>query len=219
MAIRPSAARRIVLATNTAFCWKAVPTPRCYPYGLSNFRSTGNDARVLYGRRLLSTDKTDDKGRNRSTVGSGDGMIATKGNQKPVENLPSESAVQEEDGLLRSVYIHPLSQIVLRHLQTSRHDWIVSRKLDRNLVVHRDGTFVLSSQQPSGEASSLLRIWTYYDGEDRKHWLAVSVNQVQHRFLLQDNMLSVWRGVKRNSLVERVQESVEDLMDAVEELE
>lgn len=172
--------------------------------------------RVLSGCRLFSTDKTDDKGRESSALAAG-GVSTTEGKQRPVEGRSSEATIQEEDGLIQSVYVHPLSQIVLRHLQTSSHEWILSRKLDRNLVVHRDGTFVLT--QPSGEASSSLRIWTYYDGDDRKHWLSVSVNQVQHRFLLQDNMLSAWRGFKRNSLVDRVQESVQDLMDAVEELE
>lgn len=115
---------------------------------------------------------------------------------------------------IRNVYVHPLSQIVLRHLQTSCHDWIKSKGLDTNLVIHRDGTFALS---PIENQISSLRIWTYYDTDDRKHWLSMSCDQVRHRFLLQDNMLSSWRGSKL-SLEERVQENVKDLMEAVNEL-
>lgn len=137
----------------------------------------------------------------------------------------SSSAEEPEDlaESFNSVYVHPLSQLVLRHFQTSCHDWIRAKKLDQNLILHRDGTFVLTpppaDDNDGTSSSSSLRIWTYYDGEDRKHWLSVSVNQVHHRFLLQDNLLSAWRGYKRNSLADRVQESVQDLMDAVEELE
>ena len=134
--------------------------------------------------------------------------------------------MEETDAAFNSVYVHPLSQIVLRYFQTSCHDWIRSRRLDENLVIHRDGTFVLTQPPPrsssngsSASSSSSLRIWTYYDGEDRKHWLSVTVNQVHHRFLLQDNLLSAWRGYKRNSLAERVQESVHDLIEAVKELD
>jgi hypothetical protein len=121
------------------------------------------------------------------------------------------------------VYVHPLSQIVLRHFQTSCHSWIVSKQLE-TLKIHRDGTFELcrpavANDNEDEDDPTLLRIWTYYDNDDRKHWLSVSVNHVQHRFLLQDNLLSAWRGYKRNSLPERIQESVQDLIGAVDELE
>jgi hypothetical protein len=139
------------------------------------------------------------------------------------------TAAQEETIVeFTSVYVHPLSQIVLRQFQTaSGHEWICAKSLDQNLVLHSDGTFVLECPVPENDndadtvprSSSSLRVWTYYDREDRKHWLSVSVNQVQHRFLLQDNLLSAWQGYKRRSLAERIQESVQGLMDAVDELE
>jgi hypothetical protein len=44
-----------------------------------------------------------------------------------------------------SVYVHPLSQIVLNHFQTHCHDWIRSKRLDHNLLLRQDGTFVLKS--------------------------------------------------------------------------
>jgi len=168
--------------------------------------------------RSFSDDKTsDNKGDNTAAAA---GATTTKDNNKSAEIISSSTAEDEtvENEAIQSVYVHPLSQIVLRHFQTSCHDWIRSKRLDENLVIHRDGTFVLTPPDHDGD-SSALRVWTYYDGEDRKHWLSVTVNQVQHRFLLQDNMLSAWRGYKRNSLTERVQESVQDLMDAVKELE
>jgi hypothetical protein len=124
-----------------------------------------------------------------------------------------------------SAYIHPLSQIVLLHFQTSCHDWIRSKRLDQSLVLHRDGTFTLerpAEHQLSGDSSSsssALRIWTFYDAEERRHLLMVSMNQVRYQFLLQDNQLSAWQGFKRRSLPERIQETLRDLMDAIDELE
>jgi hypothetical protein len=128
----------------------------------------------------------------------------------------------DSDPEFNPVYVHPLSQIVLRHFQTSCHPWIVSKNLE-TLKIHRDGTFELCRPAVANDNDEddppALRIWTYYDNDDRKHWLSVSVNHVQHRFLLQDNLLSAWRGYKRNSLPERIQESVQDLIGAVDELE
>ena len=43
----------------------------------------------------------------------------------------------------RSVYVHPLSQIVLEYLQESHHAWVVSKGLDQSLTLHRDGSFEL----------------------------------------------------------------------------
>jgi len=164
--------------------------------------------------RSFTSDKPSDNNNNNNK-----GTNSSPEKNKAADDISSPADAEEAEELLTSVYVHPLSQIVLRHFQTSCHHWIQKKKLDQNLVLHRDGTFVLTPPLEKDDKSSSLRIWTYYDGEDRKHWLSVTVNQVQHRFLLQDNMLSAWRGNKRNSIVERVQESVQDLMDAVEELE
>lgn len=50
-------------------------------------------------------------------------------------------------------YVHPLSQIVLEHLQDTRRDWVTRNGLDRGLTIQRDGTFEL--RFPSSDA----RIW------------------------------------------------------------
>ena len=43
----------------------------------------------------------------------------------------------------KSEYIHPLSQIVLEHLQSTHSDWVQRMGLDKGLQVKKDGTFVL----------------------------------------------------------------------------
>lgn len=55
------------------------------------------------------------------------------------------SSMPRRDALFTSVYVHPLSQIVLNHFQTHCHAWIQSKRLDDNLVLHGDGTFLLQS--------------------------------------------------------------------------
>lgn len=102
-------------------------------------------------------------------------------------------------------YVHPLSQMVLEYLQRECADWVLARQLDRPLTLHRDGTFMLAS-----------KIWTSYDPHSKKHWLSYQADQVHHRFLLQDNMMP---GTRKTSLPERVHRSVDDLIQAVEELE
>ncbi|GAX21491.1 hypothetical protein FisN_10Hh071 [Fistulifera solaris] len=112
------------------------------------------------------------------------------------------------------VYIHPLSQIVLLYFQNECHSWICAHKFDRSLTLHRDGTFVLRN----GTADDAPRIWTYYDPMDKKHWLSYNnKDDIQHRFLLQDNLMPAWHGNRRKSLAERVQESVVALMASADQ--
>jgi len=113
---------------------------------------------------------------------------------------------------MEPVYVHPLSQLCLLNFQNHCHDWIVSRRVDV-LKIHRDGTFVLEFPDESA------RIWTFYDTTDKKHWLSFRKHQIQHRFLLQDNLMPAWNGNKRQSLPERIQKSVEELVRAVDELD
>jgi hypothetical protein len=50
-------------------------------------------------------------------------------------------------------YVHPLSQIVLEHLQGTRREWVTANGLDRGLTLQRDGTFEI--RFPSSDD----RIW------------------------------------------------------------
>jgi len=142
------------------------------------------------------------------------------------------------DGLKRTVYVHPLSQIILEYLQDCRHDWIVEQGLEA-LTVHRDGSFELtftshnnnnnSGKDDSGDPSAVDsdniakttlpdKIWTSYDDEEKKHWLTVQKNSLHQRFLLQDNLLPAWHG-NRKSLPERIHLSVDAMIRAIDRLE
>jgi hypothetical protein len=114
----------------------------------------------------------------------------------------------------KSEYVHPLSQLVLEHLQTSRSDWIQRTGLDKGLVLQKDGTFLLKF--PSYEIDQ-SRIWTWFDNEEKKHWLTVHKGELVGRFLLQDNMKPAWNDSK--STPEKVQNAVDAMIDRIESLE
>lgn len=69
-----------------------------------------------------------------------------------VRGLSSPSAVEPE----KTEYVHPLSQIVLEHLQNDKSDWIIRMGLDRGLTFHRDGTFVIKFPSYNEDRS---KIW------------------------------------------------------------
>ena len=131
--------------------------------------------------------------------------------------------------LVRSAYVHPLSQIVLEYLQNVRHDWVVARGLE-HLTLHRDGSFELKFNQYDKEVVSATaskskfgskhenegRIWTFYDEVEKKHWLTVQTKDLHERYLLQDNLLSAWHG-NRKSIHERIHEEIEEMIQAIDE--
>ena len=122
----------------------------------------------------------------------------------------------------RNVYVHPLSQIILEHLQDEQSDWILQKGLERSLNIHRDGSFELhfssSSSSSSDNDEKGDRIWTSYDEQEKKHWLSVQRGSLYERFLLQDNLLSAWND-NRKSLPERVQMAVDEMIRAIEQRE
>ena len=122
----------------------------------------------------------------------------------------------------RNVYVHPLSQIILEHLQDEQSDWILQKGLERSLNIHRDGSFELHFSSPSSSSSDNDekgdRIWTSYDEQEKKHWLSVQRGSLYERFLLQDNLLSAWND-NRKSLPERVQMAVDEMIHAIEQRE
>jgi hypothetical protein len=179
--------------------------------------ATADDTADNHQTNELSSLLSSSKSENEESATMNNQTESNTSSIPPPNSNESADTTAATDPEFNPVYVHPLSQIVLRHFQTSCHSWIVSKKLE-TLKIHRDGTFEIS-RHTTDENDPPLRIWTYYDNEDRKHWLSVSVNHVQHRFLLQDNLLSAWRGYKRNSLPERIQESVQELIGAVDEIE
>jgi hypothetical protein len=57
------------------------------------------------------------------------------------DNSSSSSNSLDRSSEIRSVYVHPLSQVVLEYLQDCRYEWIIEKGLDRSLALHRDGSF------------------------------------------------------------------------------
>jgi hypothetical protein len=113
----------------------------------------------------------------------------------------------------RTVYVHPLSQIVLEYLQNSQRDFVITQGLSRSLTLHRDGSFEL--RFPSQPEEKVHRIWTSYDEVEKKHWLTVYRGpNVKERFLLQDNLLPAWNN-NRKSLPERIHTAVDDMIRVV----
>lgn len=55
----------------------------------------------------------------------------------------SAGSSSSNDDEFRSVYVHPLSQVVLEYLQETHHQWVVAKGLDQSLTIHRDGSFEL----------------------------------------------------------------------------
>lgn len=56
----------------------------------------------------------------------------------------------------KTEYVHPLSQIVLEHLQSTKSDFVTAHGLDRGLTLQGDGTFEI--RFPSYEMDE-ARIW------------------------------------------------------------
>mmetsp|Transcript_14683 Transcript_14683/g.24885 ORF Transcript_14683/g.24885 Transcript_14683/m.24885 type:complete len:144 (-) Transcript_14683:41-472(-) len=111
-------------------------------------------------------------------------------------------------------YVHPLSQLVLEYLQTSRSDWIQKKGLDRGLNLQRDGTFVLKF--PSYDKDE-ARIWTSYDPNEKKHWLTVHKGSLVGRFMLQDNLKPAWNDGR--STPDKIRNAVDAMIARIDQIE
>jgi len=123
----------------------------------------------------------------------------------------------------KSEYIHPLSQIVLEHMQTTHSNWLQNSRLSTGLRINKDGTFVL--RFPSTNESVITNdddsaphdsIWTMYEPEEKKHYLCVSKGGLVGRYMLQDNQKPAWHSDKR-STPERVQDAVDQMIDKLQD--
>lgn len=143
----------------------------------------------------------------------------------------------------KSAYVHPLSQIVLEHLQSRHSHWVAEMGLDTGLKLIDDGTFVL--RFPSADCGSVAAeagdkegedkegevegssaedktsindgsIWTMYEPSEKKHYLCVTKGSLVGRYMLQDNTQPAWHSDKR-STPERVQDAVDEMIEKIQE--
>lgn len=162
-------------------------TTRNIPFVVS-LKSPGNKVSVSCQRLFASSSSTNDA------------------NKPPVPR-------DDQSLFERTVYVHPLSQIILERFQDVHHDFVVSQGLDTSLTVHRDGSFELKFPYQPEETTH--RIWTSYDEVEKKHWLSVYRGpKLQDRFMLQDNLKSAWNN-HRQSLPERIHASVDEMVRLV----
>ena len=144
----------------------------------------------------------------------------------------SSSSTPPDPPEARDVYVHPLSQIVLEHLQNTHAGWVERIGLSTGLAFRPDGTFVLrfprtEDEHDGGETGEEARpasdeeggdnsIWTVYEPEERKHLLCVTRHGLIGRYVLQDNAKPAWHTDKR-STPERVQDAVDEMIGRLEE--
>ena len=133
-------------------------------------------------------------------------------------NSSSSSSSKPSSLFSKEQYVHPLSQIVLTHLQQSQSDFLKQYGLVENsLTFHKDGTFTLAfpssntttipnttttnnsnsnttdtQQQESNNNKNKNMIWTWYETAEKKHWLSIERNEVVGSYLMQDNLKSAW---------------------------
>merc|ERR1740130_2411042 len=147
-----------------------------------------------------------------TTTASSTTTTTTKNNNS---SSPSSSSSKPSSLFSKEQYVHPLSQIVLTHLQQSQSDFLQQYGLVENsLTFHKDGTFTLAfpssntsttpntttinsnnnttdtQQQESNNNKNKNMIWTWYETAEKKHWLSIERNEVVGSYLMQDNMKS-----------------------------
>ncbi|KAL7441711.1 hypothetical protein ACHAXH_004749 [Discostella pseudostelligera] len=133
----------------------------------------------------------------------------------------------------KSEYIHPLSQIVLEHLQSHHSQWVTRMGLDTGLKLNKDGTFALrfppspggaietvTVEAVEGSSSGVISgsIWTMYEPNGKKHFLCVTKGNIVGRYMLQDNTKPAWHSDKR-STPERVRDAVDEMIEKLEKEE
>jgi hypothetical protein len=153
---------------------------------MSLFRSAGRSASLLSRFQCRTTylngiAATSNRYLTSSSSGRGNNNNPSEGLKSSLANLGITSNIPSQGPAAKSVYVHPLSQAVLLHLQSDEcYEWMKRAGLDGNLTVHRDGTFSLettrttaadSNDADAHTPSASARIWTAYDPDEKKHWL------------------------------------------------
>ena len=141
---------------------------------------------------------------------------STATNNSSLSSPSKSSSSSKSSSFAKEQYVHPLSQIVLTHLQESQSDFLQQYGLmvDNSLTFHKDGTFTLAfpSNTPTTNIPTtntqqhqphhpLLqphnnknRIWTWYEPFEKKHWLSIEREDFGvGSYLMQDNKKSAWQ--------------------------
>ena len=90
--------------------------------------------------------------------------------------------------------------------------------LDQRLELHADGTFSLQhkddkTSNDDNDDNNHCRIWTFYDKDERKHYLQVQKGTLVGRYLLQDNQKPAWQDdSSKTSLPEKIAHAVDDMV-------
>lgn len=149
---------------------------------------------------------------------------------QPRSNNNDTRSTRQLSTFTKSEYIHPLSQIVLEHLQSQHGDWLKQMGLETGLHLNKDGTFVLrfpsslsagtstTNDEEEGISDTTDSIWTMYEPEEKKHYLCITKNNLIGRYMLQDNTKPAWHSDKR-STPERVQDAVDEMIGKINEVE
>jgi hypothetical protein len=114
----------------------------------------------------------------------------------------------------KTEYVHPLSQLVLQHLQNARGDWVHQQGLDKGLSIQPNGTFVLKFPSYDKDKAS---IWTSFEPEEKKHYLTVHKGDLVGRYMLQDNLKPAWNDGR--STPEKIQQAVDAMIEKINEEE
>lgn len=114
------------------------------------------------------------------------------------------------------VYIHPLSQIVLDHMQSIPISSKTFEISNESIKHHKDGTFTIHVIDASQKVQG--KIWTSYDANEKKHWLTVHMGDLVGRYLLQDNMKPAWHSDKK-CVPDKIRDAVDEMMKKMEEEE
>lgn len=133
---------------------------------------------------------------------------------RPPKSLPYAHSPSLHFSSSAHVYIHPLSQIVLEHVQSIPTCSKTFEINNESIEHHKDGTFTIqiidSSQHVQG------KIWTSYDANEKKHWLTVHKGDLVGRYLLQDNMKPAWHSDKK-SVPDKIRDALDEMMKKMEE--
>ena len=94
---------------------------------------------------------------SRSVVRQGTPAAFVSPNAVQVRSYYDNSSEEKEDDRIFPVYVHPVSKVVLQHLQDVRYGWLCEQGLNGGLQIKSNGTFLL--KYPGRKGSDQGKIW------------------------------------------------------------